>query len=313
MPKRMRLMADQTIQIPTVPELVSSASAFNYTVDQPGQTHTHICQILDSNHPIVPLLAQYALLVSAGLCVWENHVGQETSQRPDFSIITYRGLRQTIRYLEQKPCQHYRGWIGEIVIHFLLLHFVAQYRYLLDYAWEEMQPPKTEVTDGELDIVAAYALTNGQLGHVSGEIKTYRDLSQAKSRAYDDLNKARNWSHNRDAQVRSALNALLRARYNVGALQAATLAMGDERSFLPGLIHSAATQFKRQATFSDLPTRFEICTRPAQLIGVQIVISDFGGSCDAIPFQTGFFEDFLRQMRLQAISWKNPTRMTRNV
>lgn len=306
-------MTKQAMQIPTIPELVSRASAFGYTVTQPEQTHTHICLILDSGHPIVPLLAQYALLISAGLSVWEDHVGQETPQSPNFSLITFRQLSQPIQHLAQKPCRHYRGWIGEIIVHFLLLHFVVHHRGLLDYAWEEIQPPKTEVTDGELDIVAAYGLQNEQLGHISGEVKTYEDLSQAKNRAYDDLQKARNWSHNRDTQVRSALNALLRPRFNIGALQAATLAMGDERAFLPGLVHSAATQFRRQSTFNDLPQRFNICTRPSQLIGVQVVVNDFGGSCDTTPLQTGFFENFIRQMRLQAICWKNPSRMIRNV
>ncbi len=306
-------MTNQAMQIPTIPELISNASALNYTVTQPSQTHTYVYLSLDSDHPIVPLLAQYALLVSAGLEVWEANVSQEIAERPDFSLITSESLLTTITHLEQKPCRHYRGWIGEIITHFLLHHFVVQHRDMLDYTWEAIQPAKMEVTDGELDIVAAYGLHSEQLGHISGEVKTYENLSQAKSRAYDDLQKARNWSHNREPQIRGALNALLRPKFNIGALQALTLAMGDERSFLPSLVHCASTQFTSRSTFSDLSQQFDCCTRPAQLIGIQIVISDFGGSCNTDPLQTGFFENFLQQMRRQVIAWKDPARMPDHV
>lgn len=148
------------------------------------------------------------------------------------------------------------------------------------------------------------------MGHICGEVKTYEKLSQAKSDAYFDLHKARDWSHNRDAQIRRALNILLQPRFEIGSLQAANLAMGNERSFLPGLIHSISTQFKKKLTFDDLPQQFDSCTRPSQLIGIQIVISDFGGSCNANPLQSGFFENFLQCMRLQAIIWKNPERVS---
>lgn len=300
-------MTYQIVPIPTIPELIACATALNYTVTQPDHTHTHVHLALDSHHPAVPFLAQYALLISAGLTLWENDLGEEAGQRPHFSLIPLESLLTTINHLAQKPGNHYRGWIGEIITHFLLQHFIAQHRNLLDYAWEVVQPPKAEVTDGELDIVAAYELHNQQLGHVSGEVKTYADLSQAKSDAYHDLKKARDWSHNRDAQIRSALTSLLRPKLGIGALQAATLAMGDERSFLPGLVHSAATQFKSKTTFSDLPQKFDVCTRPAQLIGIQVTISDFSDSGSADPLPTGFFENFIQQMRQQAIAWKNST------
>ncbi len=302
-------MSNQAIQIPTIHELISKADKFDYKVTQPEQTHTYICLELDCSHPIVPLLAQYALLVSASLTVWESGIGQETQKRPDFSLITLEQLLKTVQHLEQKPCKHYRGWIGEITSHFLLHHFVETNRDLLNYAWESIQPAKAEVTGGELDIVAVYELINQQLGHISGEVKTYENLSTAKNRAYDDLQKARNWTHNRDAEMRRTLNALLRPKYSIGALQAAMSAMGDERSFLPSLIHCASTQYKKKSTFGDLQEKFDLCSRPSQLIGIQIVISDFGGSCDADSSQTGFFEEFLKQMRLQAIAWKKPSRV----
>ncbi len=300
-------MTYQTVPIPTIPELIACATALNYTVTQPDQTHTHVHLALDSHHPVVPLLAQYALLVSAGLEIWEASVSLETTERPDFSLFTSESLLATVTDLQGKPCEHYRGWIGEIIIYFILHHFITQHRALLGYTWEAIQPPKTDVTGGELDIVAAYEWHNQQLGHISGEVKTYEGLSQAKSKAYSDLEKARKWSDNRDAEIRRTLNALLRPRFNIDAVRAATLAMADERSFLPGLVHSTATQFKKRSTFGDLPQKFDICTRPSQLIGMQVVISDYGGSCDANPLQTGFFENFIQQMRQQAIAWKNTT------
>ena len=306
-------MVNQRIKIPTISELLSQATALNYDVTLPDDSHIHVYLCLDSNHPTVPILAQFALLIKAGLMEWEDQISRGTEQQPDFSIITYRALHRSIIHLAQKPCEHYRGWIGEIINHFLLHHFVAQHRELLDYNWEAIQPAKMEVTNDELDIVAAYELHNQKLGHISGEVKTYEDLSGAKSNAYSDLQKAQNWSHNRDAQIRSVLNTLLRPRFNVGALQAATLAMDNDRSFLPSLIHCASTQFKRKTTFNDLPQRFDTCTRPAQLIGIQIAITDFGGSCASESLQTGFFENFLRQMRLQAVAWKNPARIPNHV
>ncbi len=138
-------------------------------------------------------------------------------------------------------------------------------------------------------------------------------MSAAKNKAYVDLQKARNWTHNRDAEIRGTLNALLRPKFNIGALQAATLAMGDERSFLPSLIHCANTQFKRKSTFGDFQQKFDLCTRPSQLIGIQILIDDFGGSCDEKSFHVGFFENFLKQMRRQAIAWKKPSRKIQHV
>ncbi len=296
-------MSNQAMQIPTIQELISQANNFDYTVTQPNKTHTYICLKLNSDHPIVPLLAQCALLVSAGVIGWEYNISRNTQGKSNLSGITLKQLQQAIHHLGQKPCEHYRGWIGEIISHFLLRHFIETHRVLLNYAWESMQSPKAEVTGGELDIVAVYELDNHQLGHISGEVKTYKNLSAAKSKAYKDLQKARDWTHNRDAQMRMSLYQLLvDTKFNVDALQAATLAMGDERTFLPSLIHCASTQFKRKSTFDDLQQKFDLCTRPSQLLGIQIIIDDFGGSCGKESFQVGFFENFLKQMQQQAIA-----------
>lgn len=306
-------MLIQENKIPSVPELLKKAGNFGYAVSQPDNSHTYVYLELDSNHQVLPCLVQYALLVMNGLILWEKQITEGKERWPDFSGITYEQMKETIEALERKPCKHYRGWLGETIIHFLIHHLLTHHNNVFGYIWQAIAPIKAEVTDGELDIVAAYELNGNQFGHISGEIKTYENLSDAKSRAYSDLDKAFNWTNNRGAQIRSTLNQLFHQQFGVGAIAAAVSAMGDERSFLPGLLHSDATKFKHKSTFEDLPSRFNICKRPSQLIGIQIVISDFGSSCDITPFAPGFFENFLKQLHLQAIEWKQLPKSLPNV
>ena len=302
------LMSARIAKIPSIPDLIAAAGDMGYKTAQPGNRYTSIDLELDANHPVVVFLVQYAVLVTAGLEISNQYLAGNEDTVPDLSVVKFRSICTSIKHLRKKPCRHYRGWIGEIMTHFILRHFITGQRPLLDYEWEEIQPPGAEVTDSGPDIVAVYALSNKELGHISGEVKTYDKLADAKSKAYSDLDKAHNWTHNRGAQIRRALNSLLRGRCGIGAIETAVLAMGSERSFLPSVLHNSTTKYKRKKTFQDMPGRFTVCERASQLIGIQIAISDYASSCDSSPLVDGFFETFLMKMRLQAICWKKPSR-----
>lgn len=62
-------MSNQAMKIPTMKELIANTKNLNYTVNFPDQKYTFVFLKLNSSHPSVPVLTQYALLVIARVVV----------------------------------------------------------------------------------------------------------------------------------------------------------------------------------------------------------------------------------------------------
>lgn len=291
------------MEVPLIQDLLSEAGDIGYACEVHGDTHVSLFLELHKNHKGFATLVKYALLVQNSLVGFDYELASEG--RDDFTeVISYESQLKTLESLEKKPENHQKGWIGELITDFVLRHFFDRHRDLLDFAWEIISPPKANtVTDSQLDIIVAYELNNQRLGHICGEVKTYRDLGGAKNNAYHRLLEAHNWENNREAEIRAVLTPLLRERSQISPKKAANLHLKGDRSFLPSLLHHPETSYKSQATFSDMSLKFTLCTRATQRIGIQISILDFDD----------FFEAFVIQMRQQVKEWHKLSKTKNNV
>lgn len=294
-------------RIPSVVDLIAEVGDIGCRVTQPDGHHTHVYLKLDSQCKVFRYLVIHAMLNYAGLSAFERSLAMPS---PSSTILENIAWNEYIDALENKGPKNYQGWIGEMIIDFVFHYFVNQERDLLNYKWYLVDPPKGDVNNHGLDIIAAYVIQDGPLGHICGEIKTYNDLTSGKSDAYSKLLEAKD--HQRNAEISQALNLLFR-RYSdqIDPSEAALVAAGKERTFLPSVLHNSRTELVREQTFHDIREKFSdtqgdsrIYCRPNQLIGIQVSISVQDRTDEGFK---EFFRDFLAQMRLQAREWTAAT------
>ncbi len=285
------------MQIPSIPDLIISTGNLGYNISQPNNEYTIVHLNLDANYKALDSLVVYALLNMAGLVLFNRELA---TQNPDFSELNKASWDQSINALEKKGPNNYQGWVGEMITDFVLRHFLYANEGLMGYKWWAIDPPKGDVNNHGLDIIAAYVLQNDQVGHICGEIKTYNNFSQAKNDAYTKLAEAYNYSNNREAEIRRSLTSLFHLRKDINPIQAARAAMGQERSFLPSVLHNAKVNMRPLTPFHDLPSKFVNCTRPTQRIGICISILAISKSAEDF---NAFFREFIKRMRIISSNW----------
>ena len=278
-------------RIPSIRDLLNEAPAGAYTASVVEGSHITYYIRLSPNDACVPLLAKHALVHLVGLNSFNDSIPVSILLN-----IADVDLGASIQSIVDRGPENCNGWIGEMISDFLIRHILGCEMRSLSYSWYLLEPPKGDVNDHGLDFVVAYELSdqNATLGHASGEIKTYGNLSNGKAQAYSKL--VESYERARDDEIRRTLNALFRHKGGVNPVVAAIAAMRGERSFMPCVLHDRTTEFLSRETYHDLAAKFPSCIRENQRIGIQVSIDQYDD----------FFDEFVDQMRSVASNWNPP-------